>query len=481
MKRNPLKYITNLGAISFLTGYALMAYELVAARILAPTLGSSIYVWTSVIGMIIAALSLGYWVGGKLADARQKPLDIVILCLASAAGVVLTIISHEATLAWIATSVEDVRLQGVIASLILFVPTSFIIGCTSPYLAKLNIKTLKTAGESVANLSALNSIGGIVGTFTTGFIMFSYIGSNESLIVVTAILLISSWLIIPKQFVMPRIITTILLIIIALVPYSISDSRVANIDTPSAHYQVAQYTMKDKTIYGLSTGPGGLQSAVYPDDKDTLVFWYTNFGSKVIESQQPKNVLVLGGGAFTVPQTLAKSLPNSTIDAVEIDPALESIAKEYFHYESPNNVNLIFEDARTYVNTTNETYDAIFVDVFGDNTSPFSMLTKEYSQQIEKILKPNGIVVINAITGHGDECKELFGAIDSTYRRFLPNGYWATETNQPLERGNYILVYTNSPKSFANTLNTLPDQQSTLYTDNFMPAEKLHYQCQQAR
>ena len=168
MTRPILKQTYALGIISFLSGFALMAYELVAARLLAPTIGSSIYVWTSVIGIIIASLSLGYWLGSKLADARQKQIDVVILSLAAALFVVITMLTFTPALAWITDTFNDVRIQGVVASLILFAPASFLLGMKSPYLAKLNIKKLETAGESVANLSALNSIGGILGTFITG-------------------------------------------------------------------------------------------------------------------------------------------------------------------------------------------------------------------------------------------------------------------------------------------------------------------------
>ena len=479
MKFVPRRYITKLGLISFLTGYALMAYELVAARILAPTLGSSIYVWTSVIGMIIAALSLGYWIGGKLADTRQKQIDVALLCIAAAAGVIITIMSYPTTLQWIALSVKDVRLQGVIASLLLFVPTSFLIGSISPYLAKLNIKSLKTAGESVASLSALNSIGGIVGTFTTGFILFSYLGSKESLIIVLVILLISSWLIVPRQHTRLRIVASLLLIVFALIPQPKASGLVATIDTPSAHYEVVNMSFKNRPIKGLATGPNALQSAVYTDKvSDELVFWYTNYATKLIEMQQPKRVLVLGGGAFTAPQTLAKALPDTHIDAVEIDPALESIAKEYFNYQDQPNVSLIFNDARSFVNNTDQTYDAIFVDVFGNNSTPFSLLTQEYSQQIKRILNPDGIVVVNAIAGLSGPCEDLLAAIDTTYRSFLTNAYWQTESGAAIPRGNYILAYTNSDINLKNSMHSLSPQQSPTYTDNFMPAEKLHYQCQ---
>ena len=479
MKFNLSTKIHSLGVISFLTGFALMAYELVAARLLAPTIGSSIYVWTSVIGIIIASLSIGYWLGGKLADARQRPIDVALLCLITAACVILTMFAHPGILEWVATSIEDTRAQGIVASLFLFAPTSFALGLISPYLAKLNIKELKTAGESVANLSALNSIGGIVGTFVTGFVLFSYIGSKETLIIVVLCLILSSWLIAPKRFPIQRIIISGVLIVVMLFPAPAKAGVLDQIDSPSAHYTIADMNYGGKPITALATGPGGIQSAVYTDGSDDLVFWYTNYASKVIEAKNPERVLVLGGGAFTLPAALATSLPNATIDAVEIDPALEGISKEYFSYENQENVNLIFQDARAYVNTNENKYDVIFVDVYGDSYVPFSLLTKEYGEQINRLLNPNGMVVINAIVGQTAECRELLSAIDTVYRPFLPNAFWETRSGVELARGNYILAYGHE-SSVPLSMKPLSRAAGNAYTDNFMPAERLHYQCAQS-
>jgi predicted membrane-bound spermidine synthase len=473
---NPL----SLSIISFLTGFALMVFELVAARLLAPSIGSSIYVWTSVIGIIIAALSIGYWAGGKLADIRQKPSDIVVLCLVTALLVACCTLSYPSLLSWVSQSIEDARLQGVIASLILFAPTSLVLGLLSPYLAKLNITTLETAGESVANLSALNSIGGIVGTFITGFVLFSYIGSKETLIIVVLCLILSSWLIAPKKRVVQRGIASILLISLMLLPTPIEKGVIANIDSPSAHYTVRDMRFNDRPITALSTGPGGIQSAVYTDTSSELVFWYTIYAAKLIAAQKPERVLILGGGAFTLPAALADALPTATIDAVEIDHALEPISKQYFSYEDRNNVRLVFEDARSFINTNITKYDVIFVDVYGDSYVPFSLMTQEFGQNINNSLAEDGVVVINAVAGSTTQCQALLGAIDAVYRPFLPHAFWQTQEGTETPRGNYILAYSRNSQTPLQMKPLSPISNGTLYTDNFMPAERLNYQCAQS-
>lgn len=153
--KNPLLYV------AFITGAMLMVYELVAARILAPTLGSSLYVWTSVIGVMIAALSLGYWAGGVLADLRNHRYDIAYMLLVLAFCIIWTAMAYDYILGSYSTVDMDVRLKGVLVSLFLFAPASFVLGAIGPYLAKLEVKYLTKTGRSVANLSALNSIGEI--------------------------------------------------------------------------------------------------------------------------------------------------------------------------------------------------------------------------------------------------------------------------------------------------------------------------------
>ena len=193
-----MKSSWRLGAAACVSGFTLMAYELVAARLLAPSVGNSTYVWTGVIGVIIIALSAGCWLGGRIADYRHAPQDVGLLLIIAAVLVVATMLSANNTLRWLTTVLDEPRIQAVIAALALFAPASFVLGAVSPYLAKLNVSSLNTAGRSVANLSALDAVGGIAGTFVTGFVLLGMIGLNETLALITGILLATSWLFMPR-------------------------------------------------------------------------------------------------------------------------------------------------------------------------------------------------------------------------------------------------------------------------------------------
>ena len=467
-----------LEAISFITGFSLMAFELAAARILAPSIGSSTYVWTSVIGVIIAALSLGYWVGGRLADKRKAASDVVWLLMLAATTVVLALVSHPVVLEWAVQAASDSRVQAVVAATLLFAPASFLLGAVSPYLAKLNITSIETSGAKVASLSALNSVGGIAGTFVTGFILFGYIGSRETLGIVTVLLLLASWLLVRRYRRGQRLILSALLLLPVLLPVK-PVAGVVDIDTPSAHYQIVQYDTEQGPVVGLVTGTGGVQSAVYQNGLREPVFWYIRELARQIIEQYPARILVLGGGAFTLPQYLAEALPASRVDVVEIDPELERISRQYFGYTQPDGVRLVFDDARAYVNTVTATYDAIVVDVYGDTSVPFSLMTQEFGQAIGKRITPGGRVYVNIAAGPTGACRELFSAIDIAYRSALPYGVYSSQFGKEEPRGNHIVTYTRQPIAITGTA-PLEQLGGTRYTDNYMPAERLNFACQQS-
>ena len=470
------KQLPFLPIVAFVSGFSLMAFELAAARVLAPSIGSSTYVWTSVIGVIIAALSIGYWVGGKYADLRNRLSDVAWLCLAAAITVTLTLLMYLSSIESTVQTIEDARIQGVMASLLLFAPTSFLIGMLSPYLVKLRVTSLQTSGQSFASLSALESIGGITGTFITGFILFGYIGAREAFAVIVLLLLITSWMITPKHRWQLRLGVTIGIVLFCWGGLQLGSRN--EIDTATAHYSIFEGATRDgRLARGISTDPNGTQSGIYLDDPNELLFWYTQRMAEVVAAA-PKHdhILVLGGGAFTLPQHLATTYPNSQIDVVEIDPGLAKIARERFAYRDPSNVELIFHDARTYVDRAQRTYDVILVDVYSDGDVPFSLMTKEYGQQVYRLLNKNGVVAVNMIAAQSGACSTLLAALDAPYRQNLPQVKYMIQSSG-LSKSNIVVSYSKMPLQWqgAKPLDLAPVQA---YSDNFAPAERLQQSCQ---
>ena len=473
-----LSRLHRLEAISFITGFSLLTYELAAARILAPSIGSSTYVWTGVIGVIIAALSLGFYVGGRVADSRNIASDVMWILIGASVMVTGTLVFYDGMLISIVESFDDPRWQAVIAALVLFAPASFLIGTTSPYLAKMKVQSLKATGRSVASLDMFNALGGIIGTFVTGFVFFAFVGSHETIGLVALLLLAASWLLRPRLRPIRRLVISGLIVITVASPMPAS-AEAFSVDTPSAHYKIITGMLNGRSVRGLVTGPGGTQSAVYLYGGSEPVFWYTQQMAELTIKKDAKDVLVLGGGAFTLPQYLAMQLPDASIDVVEIDPELKDISRKYFNYRSPGNVNEIFQDARTYVNQTDKQYDVVLVDVYGDTSIPFSLITKEYGQAVAQLVKPDGVLVANIIAGQKGKCRDVFTAMDAAYRPALANALYANEDNKPVDRANHIVIYSRQFIEPGSGYKQLESFGGVAYTDNYAPAERLYFDCRQ--
>lgn len=463
-----------------------MAYELAGARILSPVVGSSTYVWTSIIGVIIAALSAGYFLGGWLADKRGKEADLVVLLLGCAVGVLLTLLLSDMVLDSLVSTKLDVRLQALAGSLILFAPTSLLLGTLSPYLAKLHTSSLGETGRSVATLSALNSLGGIIGTFAVGFIFFSFIGSRETLVVLIMLLTLSSLLLITKDMLKLQLKTFAVLAglsFLGLLAGGLNQGVVARLETPTSAYQVRDITYGGRPVRVLVMGPGGYQSGIFLDGSKELVFGYTKAMARgVALHQSPQNILILGGGTFTMPEYFAREYPDAQIDVVEIDPKLKDIAVEYFSYSDPENVTIFAEDARTYVNNTERRYDAILIDAFSDTGIPFAVTTSEFANEVASILKPDGVLLMNVIAGENQHCQVLLRSIYGSFASQLTGKASAVQNGSLHPRQNIILSFTKENRGWLDAYGgtALPLDNKINLTDNYAPIERLHQNCLEA-
>ncbi len=462
-----------LEILAFVIGFVLMAYELAAARILAPTIGSSTYVWTSVIGVIIAAMSFGYYAGGRLADKRDQRSDVGWQLFAGAGAIALTLVAYPSLLGWLVTTGFDTRVQAVIASLVLFAPTSLIIGSISPYLAKLNVTSLKGAGTAVASLSAWNAIGGISGTFATGFVLFGLIGSRAIFLLLIGIMLVAALGVLGWR---KRRVSVAGAIILAGVIAPVTDSYL-HVDTASAHYMLFDWQDKGKQLRGLAMGPEGVQSGIDLASPETPVFWYTQqFADVVQQTPQKKDMLMLGGGTFTVPQHLAVTYPASHIDVVEIDPKLETIAKQYFGYKDRSNVTIIADDARTYSNKTTKQYDIIMVDVYSNIDVPFTFTTREYGRAIHRMLRPGGIVAVNMVAGEQGGCRDLLSMLEAPYRQEFSQRAIRFAPGEAAERKNIIALYSDQHMYYTGYGNvSIP--KVAAFSDDFAPVEWMRERC----
>ena len=209
----------------FTTGAVLMIFELLGSRMLAPFIGTSIYVWSSIIGVIMASLSLGYFFGGKFADRRADYLCLSAIMFAAGIAILATYFSYEPILRSL-VALRSLEIIALIASLVLFAIPGILIGTITPYAVKLKLKDVKTTGTTVGTLYSISTFGSIVGTFLAGFVLIPFFGTKEVLITIGILPIIISLLFEKKKLLFIRVI--IILFSLVIILFQIPSDKMIN-------------------------------------------------------------------------------------------------------------------------------------------------------------------------------------------------------------------------------------------------------------
>lgn len=418
-----------LELIVFIVGAVVMVLELVGSRVLAPYLGTSIFVWTSLIGIILGSLSLGYWWGGKIADKNPNYRTFSLIMFAAAIFIGLDTFLKSILLGLLYGYNSDIRVEAIFAALVLFAPASVLLGMVSPYAVKLKIKDINSSGSTVGNLYAISTIGSITGTFLAGFFLISYLSNTKLLFLLSATLMLSSLISYRNHSIRAKAGLIIFLIFIFAATNSLdkvyAEKGIIDIDTE--YNKVWIYPSTD-----IATGKAikimmlnnESNSAIYTDSND-LVFNYVKFYNLAKHFKpEIKNSLLLGGGAYTWPQYYLDNFPDAKIDVVEIDPKLTEISKQYFRLKDDPRLAIYHEDGRIFLNKTNNKYDVIFGDAFKSMYSiPYQLTTREATQKIYDALNDDGIVVANIISSVEGKKSKFFRAEYRTYKEVFPQVY----------------------------------------------------------
>ncbi len=420
-----------LELIVFLCGAVVMILELVGSRILAPYVGTSIVVWTSLIGIILGSLSVGYWYGGKLADRNpsNRALSAIILLSAVLVGAIPLLKGH--VLDFLQNAIASFSVNAVLATIILFAPPSVALGMVSPYAVRLRMQNLTTSGATVGRLYAISTVGSIAGTFFAGFFLIAYFGSTKILLMLAGILLLISALAYARGFLVVRALLLALLMLsffLVSVNEKIQERQmIFSVDTRYSHVKI--YSSIDehsgRPTRVMVTNPKETQSAMYLDDPADLVLRYTRF-YRLIHHFRPdtQTALMIGGAGFSYPKNYLASFPQARLDVVEIDPDLTRLARRHFMLRDEGRLTVYHEDGRTYLNRATVKYDAILGDAFSSLYSvPYQLTTHETVLRMHHALKDNGVVLMNIISSIEGETGEFLRAEYATFKSVFPQVY----------------------------------------------------------
>ncbi len=437
-----------LQLLTFTSGAIIMGLEIATSRILTPVFGSTIYTWGSLIGVILSGLSLGYFLGGKVADNHPR-FDKIC-------GIVFSVGLFIVGIPFFASSVVDATVSvlpgtqytPLLATFLLLMLPSVLLGFVSPYVIKLGTSTLQKVGNISGSLYSIATIGSILGTFITVFALIPNFAVNQIIFGMGILLVASSLIGLGKP---PKIIAITILVIL-IVPWApVSLSSVPHYGT-LIHEKETLFSHLDVTEYGDNRSlylDGIRHSSMNLNDPLDLVIDYTEyFHLGMMFNPSFTDVLFVGGGAFTGPKNFLAVYPETNIDVIEIDTDVIDVAKNYFDLQDDPRLQIFNDDARKHLTTFDKKYDVIILDAYASTYVPYHLMTHEFFQTLEQRLEPDGVIVSNFIGSIEGRNSHMVKAVYNTMLQTFPVNYvFPTEAN-PNNIQNVMIVSSNQPYDF---------------------------------
>ena len=464
---------------AFVAGGSLLVLELVAGRILAPTLGVSLYTWTSVIGVVLAGIALGNYAGGRIADRYPNRLTLSVLFFLSAAASALVLAlasdleSLEVPTDWPAL-LRTVWLTG----LVFFLPST-LLGTITPMLAKLSLLSLDATGRVVGRLQAAATVGSILGTFATGFFLISWFGTREIVGGVSAMLLLLGILSMGR----PRL---PLLSVSALAGAFLAAMWITSADNclRESDYYCIRVESRGSTTLALVLDRN-VHGIVDLKDPARLIAPYEQMMQQSLEARFEAGVdidaFAIGGGTYSFPRYWIDRYEGEVLVA-EIDPEVTDVARTYFGLSDDPRIRIEHEDARIVARKlhSDERFDVAFADAFRDSTVPYQLTTREFNDMIARHLKPDGLYFASLADGHD---YDFLRSYIRTLRLTFPQvGLLARTKARSFDgiNSNFVVVASDAPLEPVDSMLSpehleafMRSRDSVVLTDDHAPVEQL--------
>ena len=441
------------GLVVFLSSAIIMVLELSAGRLLAPYLGVSLYTWTSIIGVVLAGLSLGSYLGGLWADAgaSEKSAGVVIalagvfaLCSLWLLGLTAPIVQNS-----------EMTLLGAsfIYMLVLFFVPATLLGIVMPLLTTLALKLDTRTGHVVGRMHALGALGSILGTFLTGFWLVQTFGTRTTLISCGFLLIALA-----TPFLLSRSVAVLTVFLSATGVYFIQDKIPTPCDIESNYFCLRAVDASDQAPFGTARAmvlDHLLHGVNHQSNPEMLISPYLHLMDEIPRiqfdetRQQTLNYFFAGGGAYTQPRAIKHNSPHAKIVVAEIDPAVTKLAEDQL-FLNTDGMEILHEDARIALNRFDDDYfDVVVADVFHDISVPYHLLTKEFIETITSKLSPDGLFMANLVDIFPNP-RLVKAFINTLHTRFKYVDIWLDKLPNEPTRMTYVVV--------ANNTNEMPKQ-----------------------
>ncbi len=441
---------------AFAGGLVSLSLELAAARLLAPVFGTSELVWTAIIGLILLYLSVGYAVGGKIADRYPEPA--VLFTLVVGAGVAIATVPFLAGPALNLAAVGMASLNvGLVAGpfiviLLLFAVPVTLLAFISPYVIRLALDDVRLTGVTAGRIYAVSTVGSFLGTFLPNLLLIPLLGTRRTflaLALVTVLVgLVGLWRVHRRRFWLLAGTALVIVILLAL-PVASPRPREGLLHEEESTYNFIQVVENRHGARILLLNEGqGVHSVHIPGRVLVGGTWdyflaAPFFNTPPYMPEDLDSLLVVGLAAGTIPAQYTEVFGPIRIDGVEIDPAILEVGRRYFDMNQPNLVTHA-ADGRAFLHTTEARYDVVAVDAYRLPYIPWHLTTVEFFTEIRERLTDEGVVVINV--GHTPDDWRLVEALVATMEQVYPS----THVIAVPETFNALVVATVQPTVAAN-------------------------------
>ncbi|MDP2709802.1 MAG: fused MFS/spermidine synthase [Solirubrobacteraceae bacterium] len=481
-----------LSLIVFVVGLSILGAEIAAARLLAPYFGASTIVWANTIGIVLVALSIGYWYGGRLADRNPTLEGLYRIVLLS--GLLLSVVPFVADpFLRVAVDALDAisagAFVGSLVGVVVLIATPVLVsGAVAPYALRLAVKDVAEAGTVSGRLYAISTVGSLLGTFSSALVLIPLIGTRRTFILYgLALVVIGVYGLARRRLVLLPAVVAVALVMPFGTIKGETEAGARVIHETDTEYQYARVVQSANGTRTLELNEGqAVHSLRRPNSYLTDNIWddymIVTFAA---QDRPPGKVAILGNAAGTTARAYGHYFPRTQIDGVEIDGELTEIGRRYFDMQAPG-LRTHTADARPFLRRTKERYDAIFVDAYRQPYIPFYLATREFFELARDRLNPGGVVVVNA--GHPEGSDDLEKVLGATMASVFP-----TVLRDPSQRVNTLLLGTAGSASAQrlrdNAASLPPDLQplaiaaagrveprlpgGRVYTDDIAPVEWL--------
>ncbi|HTK06734.1 MAG TPA: fused MFS/spermidine synthase [Ktedonobacteraceae bacterium] len=420
-----MKY--SLSILVFIGGMTSLALEMCASRLLGAYFGTSLYIWAVLIGLILIYLTIGYFLGGRLAD--RYPSEQVLSALTALAALAIMVIPFvcEGILAWSVKAMEQISVSAFLSSLLgtvlLFAIPVILLGLVSPFAIRLATQEVKKSGRTSGSLYAISTFGSILGAFLPVLWLIPTFGVRRTLLIFSALLFGASLLHL-RMIWRPAFVIVLVALALPLGPLKEIPNLIADRESLYNYIQVTQ--APDGTRQLILNEGEAIHSIYYSDPNRVLTGWYWDYFlaapyfNKNFTPSELHRVGIIGLAGGTIARQFTQVYGPVPIDGVEIDPAIVDMGRKYFGMNEPN-LHVHIQDGRIFLATTHNTYDVLAIDAFDQPYIPFQLTTKEFFQQIYSHLSPNGVVVLN--TAHTQTDYRLVQAFVNTMSQVFPDVY----------------------------------------------------------